>query len=357
MRLKNRFARAATWENMATETGHLTPQLIDIYKELAKNNVALIITGYANILQEEKPNAGMMGIYDDSFIKEYKALTDLVHGYDSKIIRQIAYGGTKTTYNLGERVIFAPSTVAEKSTGTIGKEMTIEDISQVTKAFAAAALRAKKAGFDGVEIHGAHSYLINQFLSPFYNKRNDQYGGNLKNRSRFLREICSATRTMVGDDFPIIVKLTASDFFEGGLQFSDTLKICKMLEEMGVNALDISGNIHGKAQKMAGKKWDSYEINKEGYFVNYAAEVKKRVDMPIITVGGFRSLDHIEELHSTTGIDIFSLARPLLTEPHLIRRWENGDTANTKCIRCSLCRTDTGNYCTVFTGKTQKPNH
>ena len=126
--LKNRFVRSATWENMATEDGHMTDNLYAIYEELAQGQVGLIVTGYANIVEEEKPNAGMMGIYDDSFIEEYSQLTDLVHRFDSKIVMQIAYGGTKTTHNVGERVIYAPSAVCEKSTQTMGKEMTKDEI-------------------------------------------------------------------------------------------------------------------------------------------------------------------------------------------------------------------------------------
>lgn len=217
MTLKNRFVRSATWENMATEDGHMTAKLYDIYETLAKGEVGLIVTGYANIVEEEKPNAGMMGIYNDSFIEEYKKLTELVHQQDSKIVMQIAYGGTKTTHNVGERVIFAPSDVPERGTNTQGKAMTKDEIDYIVKAFALASKRAQDAGFDGVEIHAAHTYLINQFLSPYYNRREDEYGGDLENRMRFLLEIYSETRKLVGSEFPILVKLTATEFFDGGL--------------------------------------------------------------------------------------------------------------------------------------------
>lgn len=256
--LKNRFVRSATWENMATEDGHMTDKLYGIYRELAEGGVGLIVTGYANIVAEEKPNAGMMGMYDDSFIPEYKKLTDLVHQHDSKIMMQLAYGGTKTTHNLGERVIFAPSEVAERGTQTLGKAMTKDEIAYIVEAFAKASLRAKQSGFDGVEIHGAHTYLINQFLSPYYNQRSDEYGGSIENRMRFLLEIFEATRKLVGVDFPILIKLTATEFFEGGLTFEETREICKKLELVGADALIISGNIHGKAIDMVGDSFDGY---------------------------------------------------------------------------------------------------
>ncbi len=345
---KNRFIRSATWENMTTEDGHMTPELYRVYEELAKNEVGTIITGYANVVKEEQPNAGMMGIYEDSFIEEYQHLTELVHQYDGRIILQVAYGGTKTTYHVGERVIFAPSDVPERSTRTQGKAMTYEEIAYIVDAFAQAARRAKESGFDGIEIHGAHTYLINQFLSPYYNVRKDEYGGSLENRMRFLKEIYYKMREEVGNDYPILVKLTASDFFEGGLTFEETRDICLEMEHIGMNAIELSGNVHGSANKLVGQTFDGHEIEAEGYFYKYGEVVSQEVGIPIITVGGFRNLESMEAILKGTEITYFALSRPLLAEPDLIRRWKEGDKKPVKCIRCSKCRTKTGNYCVVF---------
>ncbi|KJF89545.1 NADH:flavin oxidoreductase [Photobacterium leiognathi] len=345
MTLKNRFVRSATWENMATEDGHMTDKLYAIYEELAKGEVGLIVTGYANIVEEEKPNEGMMGMYNDSFIEEYQKLTELVHQYDSKIIMQLAYGGTKTTYNVGERVIFAPSAVCEKSTQTLGKAMTKEEIDYIVDAFAKASVRAKQSGFDGVEIHAAHTYLINQFLSPYYNQREDEYGGSLENRMRFLVEIFNEIRKRVGDDFPILVKLTATEFFEGGLTFDETRVVCKKLEELGVDALIISGNIHGKADTMIGEMHDGYAIQEEGYFSEYGRVISEEVNVPIMTVGGLSDYCAIEALADNTNIALFAFSRPLLTEPQLIKRWKDGNLTEVECERCSKCRTRRGNFC------------
>ncbi|WP_099192675.1 NADH:flavin oxidoreductase [Tepidibacter mesophilus] len=348
MTLKNRFVRSATWENRTTKDGHMTDELYKVYEELAKGEVGLIVTGYANVVKEEQPNPGMMGIYNDSFIDEYKKLTDLVHEYDSKILMQIAYGGTKTTYNLGERVIFAPSEVAERGTNTLGKPMTKDEIDYIVNAFVEAGRRSMEAGFDGVEIHGAHTYLINQFLSPYYNKREDEYGGSLENRMRFLMEIYSKMREKVGHDYPILVKLTASEFFEGGLTFEETRIICKKLEEIGVDGIEISGNIHGKAKSMVGQSFDGYEIKQEGYFLEYGNVISKDINIPVITVGGLKDINNIDNILNETNIDYFAISRPLLTEPNLIKRWKDGDEKQVKCVRCSKCRTSNGNYCTVF---------
>lgn len=347
MTLKNRFIRSATWENMATEEGHMTDKLYAIYEELAKGEVGLIVTGYANIVEEEKPNAGMMGMYNDSFIDEFQKLTDLVHHYDSKIVMQLAYGGTKTTYNVGERLIYAPSEVCEIGTQTLGKAMTQEEIGYIVQAFAQAGRRAKESGFDGIEIHAAHTYLINQFLSPYYNRREDQYGGNLDNRMRFLLEIYAETRKLVGDEFPLLVKLTASEFFDGGLTFDETRLICQKLESIGVDAIIISGNIHGKANTLIGEHFDGHTIQEEGYFHQYGHAISEEVDIPVITVGGLTDINAIEEIANNTGIQYFALSRPLLSEPSLIKRWKEGDRSPVECERCSKCRTKRGNFCVV----------
>lgn len=351
---RNRFIRSATWENMATETGHMTDPLYDIYEELAKGEVGTIITGYANVVAEEKPNAGMMGIYEDSFIPEYQKLTQLVHDHHARIVLQVAYGGTKTTYQVGERIIFAPSSVAEVGTGTMGKEMTKEEITYIVNAFAQSARRAKASGFDGIEIHGAHTYLINQFLSPYYNRRNDEYGGSLANRMNFLKEVYFAMRQEVGAEYPIWVKLTASDFMEGGLTFADTREICMEMERIGVNAIELSGNVHGKAKSLVGNEFDGYCIEKEGFFYRYGAAISELIQIPVITVGGFEKMESIEEILNQSNIQFFAISRPLLAEPDLIKRWKNGDHTPVKCVRCSKCRTDEGNYCVIFNKKEKK---
>lgn len=348
MTLKNRFIRSATWENMATDDGHMTDKLYDIYEELAKGDVGLIVTGYANIVVEEKPNAGMMGMYNDSFIAEYQKLTELVHKYDSKIAMQLAYGGTKTTYNVGERVIFAPSEICERGTKTLGKAMTKEEIDYIVDTFAQASRRAQESGFDAVEIHAAHTYLINQFLSPYYNRREDEYGGSLDNRMRFLIDIYSKIRKLVGNDFPILVKLTATEFFEGGLTFDETRIICKKLEEVGVDAIIISGNIHGNANTMIGESFDGYTLQEEGYFHEYGDVISQEVSVPIITVGGLTNIDAMEEMLANTNIQYFALSRPLLAEPQLIKRWKEGNRKEVDCERCSKCRTKRGNFCVVY---------
>jgi 2,4-dienoyl-CoA reductase-like NADH-dependent reductase (Old Yellow Enzyme family) len=260
---------------------------------------------------------------------------------------QLAYGSTKTTHNVGERVIYAPSEVCERGTQTLGKAMIKDEIDYIIKAFAQASRRAQKSGFNGVEIHAAHNYLINQFLSPFYNQRQDEYGGSLDNRNRLLVEIYAEIRKLVGSEYPILVKLTASEFFDGGLTFDETRIICQKLAAIGVDAIIISGNIHGKASTMIGESFDGYNIQQQGYFHEYGQVISAEVNVPIIIVDGLSDISAIEEIANTTNIQCFALSRPLLAEPHLIKRWKEGNRAPVDCERCSKCRTRRGNFWVV----------
>ncbi|MGL5616641.1 MAG: NADH:flavin oxidoreductase, partial [Sarcina sp.] len=170
MKLKNRFIKGALWEDLADEKGHLTPELVKIYEDYAKGGIGTIITGYAFVTENEQPNPGMMGIYNDSFIPEYKEFTDKIHKLGSNIIMQIVYGGFMTDFKVGERTIWGPSTSINEVSGSKSEEITKEEIKFLVNAYAEAAERVKKSGFDGVEIHGGHGYLLSQFLSPYYNK-------------------------------------------------------------------------------------------------------------------------------------------------------------------------------------------
>lgn len=348
MECSNRILRSATWEGLADEKGFMSKTQYEIYEKLAQNNIGLICTGYARILEEDCPNAGMMGIYDDMFIPSYQKLTDIVHKYQGKIMMQIAYGGTKTTYKVGERCIFSPSDIPEKSTGTQGRAMSQDDIRLLISAHAEAARRVKESGFDAVQIHAGHGYLLNQFLSPYYNKREDQYGGTLENRARIILECYDAIREKVGDNYPVLIKLTCSDFSDGGFTFGECRKLCAMLEEKGIDAIEISGNIHGKAEKMIGEQFDGYKLTRNGYFVEYGKIVSEERNIPIFVTGGFRDENEMNEWLNTSRIAGFGMSRPLLSEPDLVSSWGNREVRKSRCVHCSKCRTPEGNYCTVF---------
>lgn len=324
MELKNRFVRSATWEGLANEDGHINEEINKVYEDLAKGDMGLIITSYSYILEDEQPNRNMLGIYDDSFIEDYKPLIDKVHSYDSKIMMQIVYGGSNTSYNVGERTILGPSSIPQISRGTVPCEMSKDDINNVIKAFVDAALRCKKAGFDGVQIHGAHGYLLSQFLDPYHNRRNDEYGGSIKNRSRLILEVYKAIREKVGEDYHVGIKINCSDFRDSGASFDDCKYVVYELDKLGIDSVEVSGG-------------DFRSFKGESFFKDYASELANNVSCPIMLVGGNKTFKNMESVLNNTNIELFSICRPLICEPDLVSKFMNDVNYKHKCVGCNKC--------------------
>lgn len=335
MSLKNRLIRGATWENLAEDDGRMTEKLFTLYRELAEGGVGMIITGYAFVMPEEQPNPGMMGISDDKFIDQYKTLTDMVHEHDCRIAMQIAYGGSQTNYRVDERTIWGPSEIPDPAFGVTPVPMTKAEINDLVLVYGDAAQRVKSAGFDGVEIHAAHGYLLSQFLTPHTNRRTDEYGGSIENRSRILVEVYTEIRRRVGD-FPVFLKINAEDFIEDGLTFEDSMYVAKLFDTLGIDILDISGGTFasGKKSPCRGK---IFGPEKEAYHAQYAARIAEEVSVTVLVSGGIRSQQVIENVLNTTGIQLVGMARPLLAEPELPNRWLSGDEGAPKCISCNGC--------------------
>ncbi|MGL5318764.1 MAG: NADH:flavin oxidoreductase [Bacteroidales bacterium] len=348
--MKNRFFRGALWEDLADKKGNLTPELIAIYEELARGGASAIITGYAFVVPEEQPNPGMLGIYDDSLIPGYRAFTDRIHALGAKILMQICYGGSMTTFNVGKRTIWGPSAHINEATGTPAKEISKEEIAYLVRSFGEAARRVKESGFDGVEIHAGHGYLFSQFISPLFNQRKDEYGGAIHNRARIIYEAYEAMRKAVGPDFPILIKLNSADFQEGGLTEDDSFEVAKHLAELGIDAIEVTGGNEslkevGKNNMGAARRKVDKAIENQSYFRNHAARLARELSVPIILIGGNRGFDRMEELLNTTRISYFSMSRPLTAEPDLINIWASGNHKKPKCISCNKCYSTPGKRC------------
>lgn len=347
--LQNRFLKASSWEALATKEGHLTPALFDIHKELAEGGAGAILTGYASDTKEEKPNPGMIGIYNDSFIPELKKLTTLVHEKGSKIFLQIAYGGSFSNLKPPSKIIYGPSAVPSQITKITPIEMTKENIEEIVEAFAKASKRAKEAGFDGVELHGAHGYLLSSFLTPYYNQRTDEYGGSIENRARIIIEILKAAKKSTGENFPILIKLNSADYMEkDGLTFNESIIVAKMLEKAGIDAIEVSGgneNIKSVGKQNLGPARRNLKAEDESYFQDYAKELVKILKIPVILTGGNRDFKKLEALHKNYGIDFFGISRPMIREPNLINLWKKDPTKPVLCISCNGCFRTIGKRC------------
>lgn len=239
MKLTNRFVRSATWEGMANHDGSTTRELINLMVQLAQGGVGLIITGHAYVRKDGQAGPWQLGVYKDELISGLTEMTEAVHKANGKIVLQLAHAGSMAVPALTGFEPLGPSIFEKK--GGDWREMTYADISKVTNAFAQAAERAKKAGFDGVQIHAAHGYLLSQFLAPFFNKREDEYGGNIENRARLVLAILKHIRASVGNDFPVLIKINSEDFLDGGLTLDDMLHVAVLLEQAGIDAIELSG--------------------------------------------------------------------------------------------------------------------
>jgi len=333
--LANRFVRSATWEAMATEDGYCTPELTEYLLRVAKGGVGLIISGHSNISPKGKAGIKQLAIWQDDFIPELSKMTTLVHEAGGRIFMQLNHAGIRTATELTGDAPMGP-TLYEKDDGSFSREMTRLDISKVTDDFAQAALRAKQAGFDGIQVHAAHGYLLSSFLSPYFNKRRDEYGGSVENRARFLLETLQAVFALTGDDFPVTIKMNASDFLPGGFGDRELLETVCLLEEGGVDAIELSGGTAFSGKNIPSRQ-GKLSPDKEGYYKDEAAKCKQKLAIPVMLVGGIRSL-HIAEKFLQEGVcDIISLCRPLINEPELINRWRSGDDAPAACLSDNLC--------------------
>lgn len=334
LKLKNRFFRSATYEGMADEKGNVTEELFKVYENLAKGGIGTIITGITAVIDLEEFIPGQMGIYDDSFIDEYKKIIGVVHKYNTNIILQAGVAGTQTIKN-EEKVMWGPGNVIDLGYKNTPQEMTLEEIIYVQKAFADAALRAKKAGFDGIQIHAAHGYLLSKFLTPYYNTRTDEYGGDIENRARMILETYQRMRDIVGDEYPILIKINSEDFMEQGMTFEECKYVCRKLEELGIDAIEISGgSLSSRPNESYSRKIAKGE---DPYYVTYAEKIKAEVKIPIISVGGIRDFTALTKTLNENSIDYYALSRPLICESNLINRWYEGEIEPAKCISCGKC--------------------
>lgn len=328
LQLTNRIVRSATMEFGTTENGKITEKYMNLYESLAKGGAGLTITGAMAVNSDSQVKKDMVNVYDENFISSFSKVVQVVHKYNGKIVPQLAHGGLISIAS-SSKLRLAPS-------GLNGaKEMTKEDINNVIKDFADAAYKCRQSGADAIQVHAAHGFLISQFLSSIFNKRQDEYGGSIQNRSRILFEIIDSIKSKAGDDFPILIKINYSDLLENGLSLEDSKWICQNLDDKGLSAIEISSGIisdktYSPAQPVPDKKSEAYNEKAASY-------ISESLNTPVICVGGNRTFDSIETSLNATNISAFSLCRPLICEPDLPLKWMNDSSYKPKCISCNAC--------------------
>jgi len=349
LNLQNRFIRSATWEGLAAPDGSCTDELVRLMEVLAEGEVGLIISSHAFVRPEGYAVRGQLGVHQDGLIAGLARMTEAVHGKGGRIALQLAHGGLLAGTQLTGQPPLAPSLAGgpEKITR---REMTEADIQGTVEAYGEAALRAKKAGFDAVQVHAAHGYLLNQFLSPFFNRRTDRFGGGIENRARMVLDVLASVRNAVGRDYPVLVKINSEDFLEGGLSREDSMQAGALLAGAGASAIELSGGtlLSGKLSPSR-SKIDSAE--KEAYFREAARAFREQIGVPLILVGGIRSFEVAEALVTEGLTDFVSLSRPFIREPGLVKRWKSGDRRKATCLSDNRCfgppAKGQGFYCVV----------
>ncbi len=318
--LSNRIVRSATSDPLGNLDGTVSEKQIAYYRAFGENGVGLILTAMAATMPECRVKPSQNSLFDDSYLSGHIALTQAVHETPAKVICQLSHAGAR-----GMRPL-APSAVLDERTQRMPEEMTQGEIDAAVRAFADAAVRAKRAGYDGVQLHGAHGYLLCSFLNPELNLRTDEYGGSAENRFRIVARSLSAVREAVGPDYPVWVRFNSNIVGAGDAEYAnDLLYQARRCKALGADLVELSGA-------------DYTALGREGkrlYYLKRAAWIKEQADVPVALVGGIRSFSDMDEALSS-GISLVGVGRPFICEPDLITRLKNGQP-EARCVSCNQC--------------------
>ncbi len=359
LEIPNRLVRSATYESRATEEGFVTDDLIQFYETLAQGGIGLTITGMSYVRADGNQLTKMIGSYSDKYLDGLTRLAGAYHdkanelANNSKILLQIGHCGSQAAMSGYQGELISSSMRKDLVLKRAVKSATPEDIYNLAESFGEAAKRAKTAGFDGIQFHGAHGYLITQFYSPFMNKRTDEYGGSPENRAKFVLELIGQCRKRVGNDYPITMKMNGADYVPGGLEVEEAAYLAAIFAEAGLDALEISSYIWDSLMHIKYKAMPPEAQTKlrqrglEAYNIELAAKIKNavtektQVTIPIILIGGLYRFETIKKILHEENIDFCALSRPLIRQPDLPAIWRNGPPyPEADCIHCNLCTHD-----------------
>ncbi len=326
--LRNRFAKSAMTEAMAGSSDAPTHGHSTLYQRWSDGGLAVQITGNVMVDRRYLERPGNVVIEDERDLDTLKAWAQAAKSGGCQVWMQISHPGRQCPIVVNTRPL-SPSDEKLRILGLFGKPraMSRKDIEDAIARYAETARIAQKAGFDGVQIHAAHGYLVSQFLSPITNQRRDEWGGSVENRARFLRTVYGAVRNAVGSDFPVAVKLNSADFQKGGFTIEDSAQVARWLEEDGIDLIELSGGTYEQMSFVNGAQGPQRDstVKREAYFLEYAREVRKAVSVPLMVTGGFRSVAAMERAVTEDGIDMIGLARPLCIQPRAATQILDGE--------------------------------
>jgi 2,4-dienoyl-CoA reductase-like NADH-dependent reductase (Old Yellow Enzyme family) len=373
LEIAGRVVKTATSETRASETGHSTDRQIEFYEPLAAAGTPLIITGNLFTSRDGQSTNCQLGADHDDKIPPLTELTAAVHAHGSRIFAQLSHCGRQVVpAAVGRAEAVSASDVLDLSLGTRPRPLRAPEIRRIVEDFGEAARRCREAGFDGIQIHAAHGYLISQFLTPHTNRRRDEYGGSPDNRTRLLRDVHRAIRTRVGDDFPVILKINGSDWLplRKGLGTDELVEIARVMEGEGIDAVEVSvGHYESGFPVVRGSFWRclramvrgtgrflptlwriSFRIgwpafalgsnvlwrHREGFNLEYARRFKEALGIPIICVGGFLSRQRMEAAIAGGSCDAVSCGRAFIADPFFYRHLKE-DVSGPRCVFCNAC--------------------
>jgi len=331
LEIPNRLIRSATAERMADDAGYPRQQYYDLYRELAAGGVGLIITGHMYVHPTGKCHPEMTGVYSDDQVPGLAKLAQVIHAEGGKVVAQINHGGMQCAKEAVDGTM-APSAIDEEFLEQPAREMTPDEIEILIDAYAQAARRVKESGIDGVQLHGAHGYLINQFISPYVNRRTDEWGGDIEDRTHFLREVTQAVREQVRQDYPVLIKFGMQDSIEGGLAADEGAQVIARMSEIGLDGVELSGGLRATNAKKGIRR-----PKDEAYFRPLAQKARPSTNLPIALVGGMRSREVMETVLASGDADFISMCRPLISEPNFPQMLKEGIKNKSRCISSNNC--------------------
>jgi NADPH2 dehydrogenase len=310
--LRNRVVMPPMWSGQATPEGEVTDAIIEYHRRRAAAGCGLVIVEHTFVQPRGRHTPTQMGVYSDSLIDGLSRLAAAVRAEGASVVLQLAHAGSRgSSKTIGQKPV-GPSAVRHpyEPDGEIPDALTVEEISEVVASFGDAAARAFDAGFDGVEVHAAHGFLLSQFLSPLTNRREDAYGGSLENRERIHIEILVEIRNRIGPHRPVFFRLGAHDETPGGLEIDESCAVAERLEQLGVDLIDVSGGLQGSRGTGKGT----------GYFVPYAAAIKSRLQIPVLVTGGIREPVLADQIVREGRADLVGIGRAMLEDPEWARK-------------------------------------
>ena len=359
--LRNRIVKSATFEG-ATPRGEVTDRLVEFHRAVAAGGVGMTTVAYCAVAPEGRVHRHCL-VLDDATAVALRRVTDAVHAEGAAACAQIGHAGLVADARSNGRKSLAPSRRFSPPAKGVVPAATLADLERVRADFTRAARNAVEAGFDAVEIHLGHGYLLSSFLSPRLNKRRDDYGGSLEARARFPREVLRAVRDAVGDAVAVTTKLNMSDGVDGGLWVHESVEVARMLQADGtVDAIELTGGsslenamyffrgdvplaemletqpryVRPGMRLIAPRLFPSYPFE-EAFFLPFARQFRAALDLPLIYLGGVNRRETVDLVLGEEGFDFVAMGRALLREPDLIRRWEKGDTREGLCVHCNKC--------------------